>query len=132
MKLGLDHDEFDKLIKEMAHENLQLEILTQGNLDLEPIRKERSRDMDTKYWKAVRHFATRLYNSLMLHWPCQCRISHKASLRLDVRTNSRDWNTIEVEFGVVFVSNPDSESEARSAPWHWRNTEIRCMEIVKK
>jgi hypothetical protein len=115
----------------MTHENLQLEILTQGSLELEPIRKERTRDMDTKYWKAVRHFATRLYDSIMLHLPCQCRTSHKASLRLDVRTNSRDWNTIEVEFGVVFVSSSESEREARSAPWHWRNTEIRCVEIMK-
>lgn len=128
VKLGLDHNDFEELIKEMAHENLQLEALTQGNLDLEPIRRERGRDTDTKYWKAVRGFATRLYGSLMTHWPCTCRASHMASLRLDIRSSSSDENGPDIKFGVIFVFG-HAESLLPSTPWNWRNTEIRCIEI---
>lgn len=128
MKLGLDHNDFDELIQEMAHENHQLEVLTQGNLDLEPIRKSRTKDMDTKYWKVVRNFAERLCCCLMAHWPCQCRLSHKASLRLDLRPSSKDWNGIDVDFGVVFMFD-ESMSNANSTPWKWRNTEIKCVEV---
>lgn len=131
MKLGLDHNEFDELMREMAHENQQLEVLTQGNLELEPIRKSRAKDMDTKYWKAVRKFAERLCSCLMSHWPCQCRTFHKASLRLDIRPNSRDWNGIDVDFGVVFMFD-DKAGNGNSAPWQWKNTEIKCVEVLEE
>ncbi|KAH6679401.1 hypothetical protein B0J14DRAFT_558719 [Halenospora varia] len=124
VKVGLDHNEFDTLIKEMAHENLQLEALTQGNLELEPIRRERSRNIDAGYWKSVRQFALRLYNCLMSNWPCQCRISHKASLRLDIRTTSREEKMIDVTFAVVFVFC----NNGTLGPWQWRQTEIKSIE----
>lgn len=127
VRLGLDHKEFQALIKEMAHENLQLEILTSGNLELEPIRRERSRDIDVKYWKGIRDFATRLYSCLLSRWPCPCGVSHQASLRLDIRSTSHSF----VKFGVLFaLNNGESVGPGVPAPWKWRNTEIRGVEKV--
>lgn len=125
VKVGLDHNEFDALIKEMADENLQLEVLTQGNLELEPIRRERSRNVDSGYWKSVRQFALGLYNCLMSNWPCQCRMSHKASLRLDIRTSSKEDKLLDIKFEVVFVFCDNGGI----GPWHWRDTEIRSVDI---
>lgn len=115
----------------MAHENLQLEILTQGNLELEPIRRERNHQADAKYWKAVRHFASSLYSCLMLHWPCQCRLLHQASLRLDIPAHPKDDEQLEVNFGVIFQFG-HGDGVATSNPWRWQNTEIRSMEVLQE
>jgi len=120
VRLGLDHKEFQALIKEMAHENLQLEILTSGNLELEPIRRQRSQDMDAKYWKGIREFAVRLYSCLMSRWPCPCGFPHQVSLRLDIRSTSPAL----IKFGVLFAL----DNGGSAGPWKWRNTEIRGVE----
>lgn len=129
VKLGLDHNEFEELIKDMAHENLQLEILTRGNLELEPIRKERSREMDTEYWQATRDLATRLYQCLMCRWPCKCGFAHKANLRLDVREVPGKGERFEVKFTVVFAFS-DEANMRPSLPWNWRSTEIRSIAVL--
>jgi hypothetical protein len=130
VRLGLDHKEFQELIREMAHENLQLELLTRGNLELEPIRRERSRDLDIKYWKTIREFALRLYSCLMSQWPCQCGVPHQASLRLDIRSSPNKSEKGDLRFGVVFMFSSDGSNATRlAAPWKWRNTEIEGVKI---
>jgi hypothetical protein len=131
VKLGLDHNEFEELIKDMAQENLQLEILTRGNLELEPLRRERSRDMDTGYWKAIRDLATRLYDCLICRWPCQCGFTHRASLRLDIKESAGKGDRFDVKFGVVFAFS-DEETILPSLPWNWRNTEIRTVKVLNE
>ncbi|KAF4632645.1 hypothetical protein G7Y89_g5493 [Cudoniella acicularis] len=129
VKLGLDHEEFHDLIKEMAHENLQLELLTRGNLELEPIRRQRNRDLDVKHWKGIREFAMRLYSSLLSRWPCKCGVPHQASLRLDIRSSPNKSEKADIKFEVVFAF---SDNESPTAPWKWRNTEIKGVKITSQ
>lgn len=115
----------------MAQENDQLESLTRGNLELEPIKRQCSNQMDIKYWKTVGPFATSLYRCLMLLWPCQCRISQKASLLLDIRANSKENKEAEAKFRVIFYFD-DKEGIASFTSWHWRDTEIRSLEVCNE
>lgn len=126
VKLGLDHKEFQAIIEIMERENHQLEVLTQGNLELEPIRRERNRDTDKKNWKGIRECALRLYNCLTTKWTCQCGNLHQASLRLDPRPGSKT-EIADVRFEIIFsFSNESIETRPNNEwKWKWRNTEIR-------
>ena len=79
----IDHNKHYELLQALDKDMDDLERLTSGSLDLDPIRKDRGGRTKTRQIEMVRQYARSLHSSLSTRWTCQCPHPHVAHLQLE-------------------------------------------------
>ncbi|KAF2490602.1 hypothetical protein BU16DRAFT_518033 [Lophium mytilinum] len=119
---GFSADKYKLLLSEIDTNISRISILTAGAIALEPLRFERKRKANSKYWNSLRTQAEALYNSFFTRWSpqCACQHLHQANLRLDLRKERgiEQWSTFRFLFSFEVSARPTA------LPWHWRAVEI--------
>ena len=112
--------------------NDMLSNLTSQNLELEPLRADRTQIL-SKHLRKVQRQAKNLYNVINTGWTCQCSDPHKAHLRLDSRISGIEKECEDgpasLRFAVVF--SRDTMPNQRS-PWYWQETEIQLIDPLQE
>lgn len=104
--------EHRELLQRLDKNNELLDNLTKTSVEFEPLRQERSRGSTYKALKIICDHAQNLYEALKSGWSCSCKSVHRASLRLETRSQAMARMEIEndfknIQFGVHFSSYPD-------------------------
>jgi len=130
----LSHRQYQESMQKLKESNDTLGKLTAQGIEMEPLRKGRSRS--TQKYKSIQRHAGNLYKVIRRRWLCDCGAPHNANLRLDSRLLDHDtWTSSHdrgkathdaIEFKVLFTVKTNNTSDSTS--WSWQETEIRLLD----
>lgn len=124
---GFNTEKYGALLADIDRDIEKLSKLTNGAIQLEPVKTEKKNKLQSAYWQNIRDQAQRLFDSLSSRFsPCACMHPHQANLRLDIR---KDRGTEEdvIRFAFLLTFQKCSQP-ASSPPWDWRDIEIESSQ----
>lgn len=126
---GFNTEKYGALLADVDRDIEKLSKLTNGAIQLEPVKTEKKNKLQCVYWQNIRDQAQRLFDSLSSRLsPCVCTHPHQANLRLDIRED-RDAKEDTTRFAFLLTFEKRSEPTS-SPPWVWRDVEIQPSQLL--
>ena len=126
---GFNTEKYGALLADIDRDIEKLSKLTNGAIQLEPIKTEKKNKLQCAYWQDTRDQAQRLFYSLSSRFsPCACTHPHQANLRLDIREDrGAEEDVTRFTFLLTFEK---CSQPASSPPWDWRDVEIESSRVA--
>ncbi|ORY02185.1 hypothetical protein BCR34DRAFT_605665 [Clohesyomyces aquaticus] len=124
---GLDSEKYATLLQGIDRDIDKISKLTTSGAQLEPLRNDKKKRMQSLHWQNIREQAQHLFDSLSSRLsPCACKNPHRVNMRLDVRRNHNpEKDTVRFAFLLTFEK---SACLTTSLPWDWRDVEIEVTQ----
>jgi hypothetical protein len=128
---GFNTQKYGILLADIDRDIEKLSKLTNGAIQLEPIKVQKKDRLQSEHWQNIRDQAQRIFDNLSSWFsPCACTHPHQANLRLDIR---KDCGAEGDASRFAFLLTFDKHSQpASSTPWDWKDIEIESSRLAGK